>query len=124
MDNNVDGDTIADDYNQILQHLQNLNIPESAIEEATRKVDGDVIIAEPCDVLNPAAVHSDSVVSIAETQTAFDLLEGRDIYGLPLLMRDDEHDDERERDFMEDHQAQWKTLRFSIGIMTNTLVRY
>lgn len=86
---------MADDYNQILQHLQNLNISESAITEVTRIADGDVIIAEPCDVLKLDAVHSDSVVSIAETQTAFDLLDGKDIYGLPLLMRDDEYDDER-----------------------------
>jgi hypothetical protein len=124
MDNNVDGDTMADDYNKILRHLQSLNIPESAIEEAAMEVDSKVTMADKDDVLNPdpCYVHSDSVVSIAETKEVYDLLGGEDIYGLPLLMGD--YDDLEKGIFMQDHQAKWIALQFSKDIETNTLVRY
>ncbi|HAW50905.1 MAG TPA: hypothetical protein DCX54_01055 [Flavobacteriales bacterium] len=63
MDNNVDGDTMADDYNKILRYLQNLKIPESAIEEAAMEVDSKVIMADENNVLNRTLVMSIVTVS-------------------------------------------------------------
>ena len=63
MDNNVDGDTMADDYNKILRYLQNLKIPESAIEEAAMEVDSKVIMADENNVLNRTLVMSLVTVS-------------------------------------------------------------